>query len=172
MDREGMARLLEYTKWANHKVLHAVATLSAEDFRKDLGASHGGVRGTLAHMLAAEWIWLERFKGVSPAKFLDEGDYADVVALSERWRAVERHRESWFKGLGKGAPRQRIRYKSMAGQPFEAPLWQLVQHVANHSTYHRGQVVGMLRQLGVKGVSTDLVAWDRERATKAKLKRG
>jgi uncharacterized damage-inducible protein DinB len=171
MNNEGMARLLEYTKWANHKVVRAAATLGVDDFRKDLGSSHGGVRGTLAHMLSAEWIWLERWKGVSPTKFLDEGEYADIVALSERWKAVERHRDSWLKGLGKGAARQKIRYKSMAGQPFEEPLWQLVQHVANHSSYHRGQVMCLLRQLGAKGVTTDLVFWDRERAAKARLKR-
>lgn len=170
MNREGMARLLEYTKWANHKVIRAVATLSVDDFKKDLGSSFGGVRGTLAHMLTAEWIWLERWKGVSPTKFLDEGEFADIVALSDRWKAVERHRESWFRGLAKGAARQKIRYKNTAGQAFEVPLWQLVQHVANHSTYHRGQVVAMLRQLGAKGVSTDLVFWDRERAAREKLK--
>jgi len=168
MNKEDLGRLLEYTKWANHKVMRAAATLTVDDFKKEMGSSHGGVRGTLTHMLAAEWIWIERWKGVSPTKFVDEGEFPDIVALSDRWKAVERHRDSWFRSLGDGAPRQKIRYKNTAGQPFEGLLWQLVQHVANHSTYHRGQVVTLLRQLGAKVVSTDLVFWDRERTAKAK----
>ena len=166
-NKDALGRLLEYTKWANHRVVRAAATLPVADFKRDLGMSHGGVRGTLAHILGAEWIWLERWKGISPTRGVDEGEFPDVLVLRSRWKAVEEHRESWFKSLGEGALRQRIRYQSLAGKSFEAPLWQLVQHLANHSTYHRGQAVGMLKMLGAKTVSTDLVQWDRERAAKA-----
>ena len=168
MNKEDLGRLLEYTKWANHKVIHVAATLPVDDFKKDLGASHGGVRGTLCHMLFAEWLWLERWKGISPRQHIDEGEFADIVALSDRWKVVERHRDSWFRSLTESAVRQKIRYQTMEGKPFESLLWPLVQHVVNHSTYHRGQVVSMLRQLGAKVVSTDLVFWDRERAAKGK----
>src|SRR5262245_57212745 len=110
MNKDDLGRLLEYTKWANHKVIHAAATLPVDDFKKDLGASHGGVRGTLCHMLFAEWLWLERWKGISPRHHIDEGEFADIVALSDRWKAVERHRDSWFRSLGDGAVRQKVRY--------------------------------------------------------------
>src|SRR5262245_13710877 len=130
-NKDALGRLLEYTQWANHRVVRACATLGVDDFKRDLGASHGGVRGTLAHVLSSEWIWLERWKGVSPTKHIDEGEFPDVLALSERWKALEDHRHSWFRNLGEGAVRQKIRYQSLDGKPFEAPLWQLVQHVAN-----------------------------------------
>jgi uncharacterized damage-inducible protein DinB len=166
-NKQALGRLLEYTKWANHRVVRAVATLPVADFKRDLGSSHGGVRGTLAHTLGAEWIWLERFKGVSPSRGIDEGEFPDILALRARWKAIDEHRESWFENLGESAVRQKIRYQSLAGKSFEAPLWQLIQHLANHSTYHRGQVVGMLKMLEAKTVSTDLVLWDRERLAKA-----
>ena len=55
--------------WANHRLMRAAATLSVDDFKRDvLHASHGGVRGTLVHVMAAEWLWLERWKGVSPPR--------------------------------------------------------------------------------------------------------
>jgi len=60
-----------------------------------------------------------------------------------------------------------VRYKNTKGEAFRAPLWQLVQHVANHSTYHRGQVTSLLRQLGGRTVSTDLVVFDREQSAKS-----
>jgi uncharacterized damage-inducible protein DinB len=166
LDKEGAGRLIEYTVWANHRVMRAAATLSVDDFKRDLGSSFGGVRGTLCHVMGAEWIWLERWKGLSPTRMPDEAEFADVLALRERWRAVEEHREAWFRSLGEDAPGQVISYRTTGGTEFENPLWQLVQHVANHSSYHRGQVTTLLRQLGAKAVATDMVAWDRDRQPK------
>jgi uncharacterized damage-inducible protein DinB len=161
------ARLFEYTVWANHKLMRVAATLSVDDYKRDLKSSHGGVRGTLVHTMGAEWIWLERWKGLSPTRLFDEGEFPDIVALSDRWSVIEQHRASWLESLRPDAMELGLRYRNLQGQEFETPLWQMVQHVANHSTYHRGQVVTMLRQLGAKAVSTDLIAWDREQAAKA-----
>ena len=93
LKKQDLGRLLDYTEWANHRVVRAAATLEVDAFRRDLGASHGGVRGTLAHMLSAEWIWVERFKGNSPPRLIDEGEFPDVLALKGRWAlAME---DSW-----------------------------------------------------------------------------
>lgn len=165
LTKEAFGRLLEYTVWANHRVLRAAATLSADDFKRDLGNSHGGVRGTLVHTMGAEWIWLERWKGLSPTRGIDEGEFPTVVELSDRWRTIEEHRGSWLRGLSESAAAEVVRYSTLDGRPFETALWKLVQHVANHSTYHRGQVITMLRQLGARAVSTDMVLWDREPAS-------
>jgi uncharacterized damage-inducible protein DinB len=160
--KKALDRLWVYTVWANHRVFRSVATLSVDDFRRDLKSSHGGIRGTLAHMLFAEWIWLERFKGLSPTQVFDEGEFADVVALRDRFAVVEAHRAEWWKALPEDAVSKRLRYKNTKGEAFEARLWELIQHVVNHSSYHRGQVVTLLRQLGAKPPSTDLMLYDRE----------
>lgn len=165
-EKKDLGRLLDYTIWANHRVLRAAAVVSVADFRRDLGSSHGGVRGTLAHMLSAEAVWLERWKGLSPRGMFDESEFPDVLALRERWVALEEHRAAWFRGLKRPAVTQIIRYQTLTGEARSGALWQLVQHAANHSTYHRGQVVTLLRILGRRGVTTDMVAWDRDRAAK------
>jgi uncharacterized damage-inducible protein DinB len=162
LGKTDLGRLLAYTEWANHRVIRGVATVSTDDFKRDLGCSHVGLRGTLAHMLWAEWVWLERFKGLpNPAK-IDEGEFQDVTELSERWRHVYQHRQAWFRDLPEKAPAETIRYRTMDGGEYEQPLWQLVQHVANHATLHRGQVVAMLRMVGAKGIATDLLYFDRD----------
>lgn len=163
LGKEDLGRLLEYTVWANHRVMRVAATLSVDDFKRDLGSSHGGVRGTLAHTMGAEWIWLERFKGVSPTRGLDESEFADIVALRDRWTLIEEHRADWFRSLREADAAAPVEFRTLAGVAYRTPLWQLLQHVANHSSYHRGQVVTMLRQLGARSVSTDLLLWDRER---------
>jgi uncharacterized damage-inducible protein DinB len=167
LDKSDAVRLFDFTVWANHKLMRIAATLSVDDFKRDLKSSHGGVRGTLAHTMGAEWLWVERFKGLSPTRLFDEGEFPDIVALRDRWAVIEGHRASWLVTLRPEALGETLRYRNLQGQEFEAPLWQLVQHVANHSTYHRGQVVTLLRQLGAKGVATDLVVWDREKGAKA-----
>ncbi len=163
-NKDALRRLLEYTSWANHRAMRAAVTLSPEDFRKDMGSSHGGVRGTLTHMLSSEWLWLERFKGVSPEKPVDESEFRDLIGLRDRWTAIEEHRDAWFADLPEEAVRRKVRYRTTSGLEQEAPLWQLIQHLANHASYHRGQVTTLLRVLGVAPVNTDLLTWDCERA--------
>jgi uncharacterized damage-inducible protein DinB len=168
LGKDDLARLLRYTVWANHRVMRVAATLSVDDFKRDLGSSHGGVRGTLAHMMWAELIWLERLKGLPNPRRIDESEFADIVALRDRWTVVEEHRQAWFEALPETALADTIRYKTTEGAAFENPLWQIVQHMANHSTYHRGQLTSFYRALGAKPVSTDMIAWDRDEAAKAR----
>jgi uncharacterized damage-inducible protein DinB len=163
LDKEDLGRLLEYTVWANHRVMRVAATLATDDFKRDLGSSHGGVRGTLAHMMGAEWIWLERFKGVSPTRGIDESEFPDIVALRDRWTLIEEHRADWFRSLRPSECAAPVSFRTLAGVPYDTPLWQLLQHMANHASYHRGQVITLLRQLGARVASTDMLFWDRER---------
>jgi uncharacterized damage-inducible protein DinB len=161
LDKDGLSRLLRYTVWANHRAMRAAATLGVDDFKRDLGASHGGVRGTLTHMMWAELVWLERWKGLPTPPRLDESEFADVVALRDRWTVLEQHRQAWLEALGADGPAAPVRYKTTEGVAYENPLWQLVQHVANHATHHRGQLITFYRQLGARPVNTDMITWDR-----------
>ena len=171
LSKDDLGRLFEYSVWANHKLVRAAATLSVNDFKRELGGSHGGVRGTLTHIMGAEWIWLERWKGVSPTRRIDEAEFKDVLALRERWKAIEAHRAHWFLPLRERQTVEIVHYKTLDGRGFGAPLWQLVQHVANHGSYHRGQVLHMLRERGAKPVSTDLLFYDREKGAPKMSKR-
>lgn len=160
--KEEIERLVEYTTWANHRAVRSAAVLTPADFKRDLGGSRGGLRGTFTHMLNAEWLWLERWKGAPPPRPIDEGEFADVLSLRERWRVVEAHRAAWLDTLEPAAAASLVSYSTDHATQ-EAPLWQLVQHCANHSTYHRGEVANLLRLLGARVAPTDMVVWDRSR---------
>ncbi len=163
-DKQAMTRLFEYSEWANHRFLDVVAALPAEDYERDLKGSHGGVRGTLVHTYGAEQIWHQRFGGASPTSLPGEELLTDVATLRQRWSELEAERRSWLESLAPDAGERVIEYRNFKGEPFSSRLWPLVQHVTNHGSYHRGQVAVFLRQLGVKPPTTDLVAFDRERA--------
>lgn len=154
--------LYDYNRWANQRSLAAAAALAPEPFARELGSSFGSVRGTLTHILGAEWTWLERWQGRSPAKGPAEILAAQTVAeLESHWARVEAARDAYLAGLTDHDLAQGLSYRSLAGEPFTNPLGILLQHVVNHGTYHRGQITTLLRQLGAKPQATDLVAYAR-----------
>lgn len=158
---EELRDLFAYHRWANGRLLDATAALSAEAFDRDLGNSFGSIRATLAHILAADWVWLQRWLGESPRAF-PEWDVSTHARLLDQWREVEGAQKGFVHALGEGDVDRVIPYTMLSGAAFANPLGELCRHVVNHATYHRGQVVTMLRQLGVEPPHTDLIVYYRE----------
>lgn len=159
MNKEDVAYLYDYNRWANARILDDVSKLSPEQFTMDLKSSHSSVRDTLAHILAAEWIWLERWKGVSPKALLSPAEFPTVESLVARWAQLEEDYARFIRGLTDESLATVITYTNTRGENWSYPLSQMLQHVGNHSSYHRGQVVTMLRQLGADVNPVDLLVF-------------
>jgi uncharacterized damage-inducible protein DinB len=157
----GLLELLEYHHWATNLTVNAVKALTPEQFTRDLGSSFPSVLDTLVHVFSADRAWLGRLEGQSPSR-ANASDYADLASLLEVWEPILTRWPVVIASLGD--PERLIEYKSFAGDPFKSTLGQIVRHVVNHGTYHRGQVTTMLRQLGAQAVSSDLIGFYRERA--------
>jgi uncharacterized damage-inducible protein DinB len=166
MDLVDVRHLFDYTEWANGLALNAAAGLSEENLRRDFGISHRSILGTLVHMAGAEWIWLERWHGHSPPKkeawslWTDEA-CPDLNTLNERWREVIDRRTRFISELDESRLMSELSFKLLSGDPNSMRLVDQMQHVANHATMHRGQVVGMIRQLGLAPPATDLLFYLR-----------
>ena len=160
---EQLADLIAYHQWANAHIVAAAAALSPSDFDKDLGNSFPSVRATHAHVLGADWIWLRRWLGDSPTA-APPFDLSTHALVAERRREVAEAQRSFLGGLGDADVDRVIAYRALNGSAYENPLGDLVRHVVNHGTYHRGQVVTMLRQLGIAPPHTDLIVYYREKA--------
>ena len=163
MTGDDLRQLVDYNYWARDRVLGAVAALTAEQFTRPLGSSFSSVRDTLVHAHSAEWVWHQRCVGQSPAKALAPEDVPDLATLTAAWRDTEVQWRGYAGGLDAEGHLREIEYRQFNGQPARSPLWAIVQHVVNHGTYHRGQVTTLLRQLGAKGVGSDLIVYFRER---------
>jgi uncharacterized damage-inducible protein DinB len=162
MDKDDTQLLYEYDRWANNRVMQAVCALSEEQFTRDLGGSFRSVRDTLLHIVGGEWGWLTYWKEPSPgaafAKDLWERHNAlfrpqafpNAAAVQLKWAEVEKEQAEFVKRVTNESLRRMIPFRTT-----QASLAQLMQHLANHSTYHRGQVALMMRQLGAKPVATD-----------------
>lgn len=160
-----MQALYDYNSWANRRVLQACEPLTAEQFTKGLGSSFGSVRDTLAHIADAEWIWLERFHGRSPSAMPDALRFADLGSLRAAWGETDSALIRYVGGLAEADLQAAHEYKTFKFGVYQNPLWQSLQHLANHGSYHRGQVATLLRQLGATPVATDLIHYYRERRT-------
>jgi uncharacterized damage-inducible protein DinB len=167
MKPEEIVALTEFNVWANHRVLAAVEALTSEQFTRDLGSSYSSVRDTLAHIMGVEWVWLERLQGTSPDAIPSAKDYADLNALRSRWNEIEKSFQEYMEELTKAELDEEVAYKTFSFGPGKNPRWQIIQHLVNHGSYHRGQIVTMLRQLGAKGVSMDLITYYREQRAAA-----
>jgi uncharacterized damage-inducible protein DinB len=167
MSPELARQLFAYDAWANRRSFEACATLAPEQFTRDLGSSFPSVRDTLAHIVGAQFVWLERFHGRVPPGLLPAADFPDLASLTERSNEIQQGLTDYVDGLSAQDLVETFEYRDLKGRAHSNVRWQTLQHLANHGTYHRGQVATLLRQLGVKPVSTDLIAFYRERAAAA-----
>ena len=166
MELTDIQHLFDYTVWANELAMEAAGKLPNEQLRRDFGISHKSIFGTLLHMAGAEWIWLERWNGRSPAKAEAWSQWttescADLLTLKERWNGVIHNRNKYVSQLTDSNLADELAFKLLSGDPSSMRLVHQMQHVVNHSTMHRGQVVGMIRQLGIDPPSTDLLFYVR-----------
>jgi len=154
--------LFDYNAWANRRVFDAVARLPEEQYFRDLKSSHGGIHGTLAHIVWAEQLWLHRWVG-KPNPAVPQG--ADLNSLAEvrsRWEQVEAERGRFLAELFESRLDETKIVKPSSGGEYIHTFRQMFHHFIYHSSYHRGQIVTLLRQLGVKPPSTDLILYYRQ----------
>ena len=167
MNLEDFTLLYDFNAWADRRTVDACAALSDAQFVQGLGSSFPSVRDTLAHIMLVEWVWLERWKGHGPDRYPPSAEFPDIAAIRAHWAEIESELLSYIASLKPEDLQKVIHHKTMAGAPQAQPLWQMLQHLVNHCTYHRGQIATMLRQLNAKAVGTDLIFYYREQALRA-----
>jgi uncharacterized damage-inducible protein DinB len=180
MNTADIHTLCAYNRWANRRMFSALEKLSDEQFTATMQSSFPSIRDSVLHILAAEWLWLKRWKGSSPratvadtsnafamGSALSNGGVAvDKLATLSGLRgfadSIEQERQEFLAALDDNALQARLRYTDMGGKDFSMPLHYLLQHLVNHGTYHRGQVTTLLRQAGAETVAFDLLFFIRE----------
>jgi uncharacterized damage-inducible protein DinB len=162
MNKDDIQLLYEYDRWANNRVLLAVSALNDEQFTRDLGGSFRSVRDTLVHIIAGEWGWLVYWKAPDPsAAFVTDlmkrretlfhtEAFPNAAAVQAKWAEVEQEQAKFVNGVTNESLGRMLPFRAT-----QASLAHLMQHLANHSTYHRGQVALMMRQLDAEPMATD-----------------
>lgn len=159
-------QLAAYNTWANERVYAVAGQLSTEEFTRDLKAFFRSVQGTLNHILVADLIWLGRFEGVAAAGIsrLDDMPHAEFAALSAARRAADARLRDLVEGLEDADFDRALCYRNMAGAEVTNRRSDVLTHVFNHQTHHRGQTHGLLTQLGREAPALDLIYYINTRA--------
>jgi len=162
MNLQDLRTMLDYHYWARDRLLEAIDALTPDQLTRDLGSSFKSVRDTVAHTYAAEWAWYQRWLGQSPKALLPYDQFPDVASIRNAWSEHEAKMRAYVDGLGDAGVDTVIDYTLLNGSAGSTPLWQMLQHVVNHASYHRGQVTTMLRQLGAAPAKPmDMIAFYR-----------
>ncbi len=155
--------LLLYMLWADRQMLKAVRAVRPEDLNRDAGVSFRSILGTMAHILGGQKLWLSRLLGHPVDIVPGPGDFPDLLSWITAWEENASGIEAFLAGLTDEQLAAPLTWTNQAGEVHTRPLWQPVLEMVNHSTYHRGQVVSLLRQMGYPAESTDLIRFFAER---------
>ncbi len=162
--KELLKQYAAYNTWATQKIADVILSLSEEKQLAEVASSFNSLYKTIMHMWDAESIWWQRMKMqerfVIPSESLN-GTMQEVVAgllqQSKQW-------EEWVTGASDLSLEHVFQYYNNKKEHFKMPVYQMVHHVFNHGTYHRGQLITMLRQLGVEKLpQTDFSFWTRSK---------
>ena len=157
---------LDYHTWASRRLVEAASQLSPEELNHDFQTADKTILRTLVHVFAADRVWLARLTRQTPGPFISEADY-QLSVLQNDWSAIQDGWRDWAAGLTDAGAQESITYRRGATESYSPPAWQLVLHVVNHGTHHRGQVSGFLRTLGHTPPPLDLVLYHRQQAAGA-----
>jgi len=152
---------LGYTAWASASSVEAAGKLSQDELTRDFGTADKSVLGTLVHVFGADRVWLARLKKEPANRFLTDGDHR-LEVLRDDWPALYQRWKDWAAALTDDTAQEVVSYHDMRGNAWKQPAGQLVLHVVNHGTHHRGQVSGFLRAMGHTPPKLDLVTYYRE----------
>ena len=152
---------LEYSAWASRRLVNAVAALPPQDLTRDFQTADRTVIGTLAHIYAGDRVWLSRVAATPFPGFLTDADRS-LATLQNDWPALHDRWRNWAAALTEEAAQSVLDYKDLKGNAWRQPVWQIVLHVVNHATHHRGQVSGFLRAMGQTPPPIDLIAYYRQ----------
>lgn len=164
MNKQDIQYIFKYNSWANKRILDAAANVTQEQFLAPASFPHGGVRGTLAHALSAEWIWRTRWQGESPTHLLKPEEFPTFDSLRTRWAEEEKLLMAFVDNLTNEKLNSTFNYKTTKGDPFERILWQAMVHVVNHGTQHRGEVAALLTDMGHSPGDIDLMLFVSEQS--------
>ena len=162
--KELLQQYAAYNIWANKKLFECINILSDEQIKKDIASSFPSIYKTVAHMWVAEDAWWQRLKLVEQmdmAVMHYDGGFAEMLKKSGQ------RSEEWLSWVNKATEVQLTHvfaYQNSKKEQFKQPVYEMLIHLFNHGTYHRGQLVTILRQLGVEKIpATDFVLFGRKK---------
>lgn len=151
--------LYDYNFWANHRYFTVAEGLTTEQLHRQQGHSWGSVHAIFVHMLSSEWVWLQRWQGVFPKGHLEQSDFPTTASVKERWSKQEAELQAYIRSQTEESLQSVITYTNFTEETFHVPLWQMLMHLANHETHHRGELAAMFALMDVPHPEEEVIQY-------------
>jgi uncharacterized damage-inducible protein DinB len=162
--KEMLLQLSAYHLWANHLLLDAINKLTEEAQHTETQSSFTSIHKTVMHLWNAEGIWWQRLKLQERIVIPGESFTGTTAEACQQLLALNSQWHSWIAGAQERMLEHVFMYHDSKKEQFKQPVFQMLLHVFNHGTYHRGQIVNQLRQLGIAKIPpTDFIVWSRKK---------
>ena len=159
--KEILVQYAAYNLWANHRLTDAVLQLPEEMQQQQIISSFPSIELTLLHLMNVESIWWQRMKLVENIHIIEASSFT-VTQISQKILDASTQWKEWVDKSTTAAFEHEFVYRNSKKEQFKQPVFQMLLHLFNHQTYHRGQIVTMLKQLGVDKIPpTDFIEWSR-----------
>jgi uncharacterized damage-inducible protein DinB len=139
--------LFAFNDWARDAVMGCAVGLSKEQLDCPFEMGPGSLRNTLNHLYAVESVWLDRWQGKQP-RYRVSAEGVEMASLWDEWRDIARRRNAFLADGNDVDLVRDLTYINIKGETFTFPLGAMMLHVCNHGSYHRAQVLNMLRHVG------------------------
>jgi len=145
MNLQDILLIYDYNYWANKRILAASEKLSEEQFLAPASFPYGGLRGTLVHILDAEYGWRMFFRDNNwSAPELKEAEFPTLASVKARANQEEGEMRAYLATLSDKDLAGHRHYKNEKGEPRDRILWQCLYHLVNHGTQHRSEAAALL----------------------------
>ena len=163
MTKNYFTEVAAYNVWANNIVWGWLDQISDEQWNQNIVSSFNSIGETSLHIVSAETIWLERLNKVEAPVWLQTTYKGSKEEIMELWKSSTTGLKKFMDEFNEANMMDILVFKRINGDRYEMPHYQVFAHIFNHSTYHRGQLVTMLRQAGFTNVgSTDKLGFYRK----------
>ena len=151
--------LYDYNFWADHRYFAVAEGLTDEQLHRQQGHSWGSIQALFIHMLSSEWVWFQRWHGTSPKGHLDQADFPTLAVVRERWGSQEAGLRAYINAQTEESLQSVITYTNFRAETFRVPLWQMLMHLANHETHHRGELAAMFALMDVPHPEDEVIQY-------------
>lgn len=153
-----------YNIWANNKLFDCINNLSDDQIQREITSSFPSLYKTVLHVLDAENIWWQRIKLAEHIEIPSENFTGSFGELIKKLNMQSAQWEAWVSNATENQLNHVFAYQNTKKEQFKQPVYEMLLHLFNHGTYHRGQLVTMLRQLGVEKIPpTDYIIFSRKK---------
>lgn len=165
--KELLQKYAAYNLWANQILLAKLSTVSSEILHKETGSSFGSIYKTLVHLMEVEDIWLQRLKLQDHIQMPDKDPNENIELVSSKLLTLSKQWSEWVIESNEKNLTHVFGYYNSKKEYFKQPVYEVLLHLFNHQTYHRGQIVTLLRQNGIEKIPpTDFIAFARTKLSR------